>query len=282
MTDLFPVTEEPAQASKDSLVARSDAIELMRSLAAGSVQVLITDPPYGIAYHSNYYKDKNPHAPIANDWNFQIGKFFDEALRVLRVGGTLYLCTRWDVFPLWAREVAPGLELNNLIVWRKDNWSSGDLTGNFGNQYEMLMFVTKGRHQLRGRRWSNVWDFPRIPSGRLRMPAEKPLGLYDRAIRSSSDEGDLVVDPFCGSGTAAEAATLAKRRFIVGDMDPKMIAITRRRIGLPVDADPEEEAVLAPRCPVFNVTPPDISLWGLHPEDLADFKSDGNVASTQD
>lgn len=252
--------------TSSSDIVRADALDLLHSIDAGSAQVIITDPPYGIAYHSNHYADKNPHAPIARDWNFQIGAFFDEAARALREGGALYLFTRWDVYPLWAREPPVGLVLKNAIIWAKDNWSSGDLTGNFGNQYEMIMFLTKGRHQLRGHRFPNIWNFPRIPAKKLRMPAEKPVALYHRAIASSSDPGDLIVDPFCGSGTAAEAANVAGRRFLLGDLEPSMVAMARRRAGLPVI---EQDAPLAvPRCPVFGIAPPDISLWGLHPEDV--------------
>lgn len=265
MVDLFA-----GNAKEHGDIVRSDASDLTRSLADKSVNAIITDPPYGIGYHSNHYKDKNPHSPIAHDWNFQIGAFFDEASRVLVDGGTLYLFTRWDVYPLWVREVPPSISLKNSIIWEKDNWSSGDLTGNFGNQYEIIMFLTKGRHSLRGHRWPNIWKFPRIPAKRLRMPAEKPVGLYERAILSSTDEGGLIVDPFCGSGTAAEAALRTNRRFLLGDMDPKMVAMARERIGLEsISYDPTKPP---PRCPVFKIEPPEISLWGLHPEDVLNAK----------
>jgi DNA modification methylase len=247
-----------------------DGMDALRSLEAGSVACIVTDPPYGIAYHSNYYKGKNPHAPVAGDWNVQIGAYLATAERALRDGGAIYMFTRFDVFPLWAREVPPSLSLKNTIIWKKDNWSSGDLTGNFGFQYEMLMFITKGRHTIRGKRWSNVWDFPRVPSARLRMPAEKPVGIYERAIEASSDAGDLIVDTFGGSGTAAEAAVRTGRRFLVCDVDRKMVRIARERVGLPpIEGDMPEPTI--PACPVFDSIPASPALWGLHPEDVADW-----------
>ncbi len=72
-------------------VVVSDAVALLDQLEAGSVPLIIADPPYNIGYHSNYYKDRNPHAPVANDWNFQIRPFMAECERVLSEGGTLYL-----------------------------------------------------------------------------------------------------------------------------------------------------------------------------------------------
>lgn len=175
--------------------------------------------------------------------------------------------TRFDVFPIWAKEIPPSLAMKNSIVWKKDNWSSGDLTGNFGFQYEMIMFVVKGRHTIRGKRWPNVWDFPRVPAKKLRMPAEKPVGIFERSIEASSDPGDLIVDTFGGSGTAAEAAINTGRRFLVCDVDKKMIRIARKRVGLPLYED-DLPPRAPPVCPIFNVSPPDPSLWGLHPEDM--------------
>lgn len=272
ISDLFagaPTPIAPLRAVNGDVVL-SDGIDLLRSLDAGSVACVVTDPPYGIAYHSNYYKDGNPHAPIAHDWNFQIGEYLNAVERILRPGGALYMFTRFDVFPIWAREVPPSLALKNTIIWKKDNWSSGDLTGNFGFQYEMIMFLVKGRHQIRGKRWPNVWDFPRVTSTKLRMPAEKPVGIYERAIVASSDVGDLIVDTFGGSGTAAEAAINTERRFLVCDVDKKMVAMSRRRVGLSMVDDGTQSRPMSV-CPIFNVIPPDPSLWGLHPEDLARF-----------
>lgn len=266
-SDLFGGAHQPHN-SIDGDIVVADAIDLLHSLDAGTVACVVTDPPYGIAYHSNHYKEKNPHAPIAQDWNFQIGAYLDAVERALRSGGALYMFTRFDVYPLWVKEIPPGLVVKNAIIWKKDNWSSGDLTGNFGFQYEILLFAVKGRHNIRGKRWSNVWDFPRVPAKRLRMPAEKPIGLYERAIGASSDPGDLIVDTFGGSGTAADAAIQTGRRFLVCDIDKKMVGIARKRVGLPL-LEGTATAPRAPLCPVFNVIPPAPSLWGLHPEDVA-------------
>lgn len=251
-------------------IVQREAYDLMRSLDAGSVQVIVADPPYGIAYHSNRYVDKNPHAPVARDWNFQIGPFLNAAARALCEGGVLYLFTRWDVYPLWASAVAPPFDLKNVIVWVKDNHSAGDLVGDFGNQYELLMMLTNGRHKRRGHRWSNVWDFPRVPAKKMLHPTQKPVDLVRRAIEASSDSDELVVDPFCGSGTTAEAAVACGRRVLVGDIDPSMIRIACKRLGLVVPDGVEEAPPSAPpECPVFEATPPAPHLWGVHPEDLA-------------
>jgi DNA modification methylase len=245
----------------------SDAIALLKQLGNNSAPLIIADTPYGIGYHSNHYKGKNPHAPVTNDWNFQIGSFLRECQRVLVGGGALYLFSRWDVYPLWlpAIKTHEALTLKTKIVWVKNNWSAGDLEGCFGNQYEEILFIVKGRHLLRGKRWPNIWPFDRVPSTQLLHPTQKPTPLLQRAIEASSDPGDLVIDPFAGSGSTGEAAKLSGRSFLLGDIDPKMVNIARVRLGLPLLNLDEEQAVPLSE---YSFELPDPAEWGIHPEEL--------------
>ena len=242
-----------------------------------SVQVVVTDPPYGIAYHSNHYKEKNPHAPVVNDWNFQIGPLFRQLGRVLRDGGAAYVFSRWDVYPLWMPAlVSTGLKLSNVLVWVKNNHSAGDLTGNFGGKYEVILFLTKGRHQIRGKKFTNVWEADRVVHTKLLHPTQKPVSLYQRAIEASSDEADLVIDPCCGSGTIGEAAIAAGRRFIGFDLDSKMIAVSQSRLGMPLTVEiadaPEPDPVIDN---LESVLDPRVREY--HPEDVRDFVAPSRI-----
>lgn len=250
-------------------IIESDATILLNSLPENSVKLIIADPPYGIAYHSGRYKTKNPHAPVAHDWNFQISSLYHAAERALSNNGAMYLFTRWDVYPLWFASLPPTLKLKNCIIWMKNNWSAGDLKGNFGNQYELILFIVKGKHKIRGKRWSNIWQFPKIPAKKLRIATEKPVELLMRAIKSSSDLGDIVVDPYCGSGSTGEAAIRCGRKFLLGDIDRQMIKISSQRLGIPFKDD-DYVSVSLPECPIMGIKPPEPHLWGIHPEDLAE------------
>jgi DNA modification methylase len=247
-------------------VVLCDAVALLGRLETGSVHLIIADPPYGVGYHSNYYKRRNPHAPMTNDWDFQIGPFVAECARVLAEGGALYLFSRWDVYPLWLPAIAStGLKVKTKIVWVKNNWSAGDLRGSFGNQYEEILFVVKGRHLLRGKRWSNVWHFDRVPANRMLHPTQKPVPLLMRAIQASSDIGDLVVDPFAGSGSTGEADGETGRDWLLGDVDPRMVNIARERLGLPLlRGDGQDGNALEEYRPEI----PRPGEWGIHPEEL--------------
>jgi site-specific DNA-methyltransferase (adenine-specific) len=222
-------------------IIHQDAVELLKSLGDSSVPMIFADPPYGVGYHSNYYKGRNPHAPVANDWDFRISDFLVQAARVMADGSALYLCCRWDVWPFWVTQLPASLKLKTVIAWVKDNWSAGDLNGSFGNQWEAVLFITKGRHLLRGTRWPNVWNFPRVPHRKMLHPTQKPVGLVERAIQASTDQGDLVVDPFAGAGTTAVAALALGRQYFLGDIDPKMVRVCKRRLGLPGGEEPMAE-----------------------------------------
>jgi len=247
-------------------VLHTEAVELMKQLPGNSIPLIIVDPPYGIGYHSNHYKDKNPHAPVANDWNFEIGTFLMQCARVLKDGGALYLFCRWDVSPLWIPYIqASGLKLKTIIAWVKDNWSAGDLDGCFGNQYEQILFITKGRHLLRGKRWPNVWNFPRVPAKQLLHPTQKPVQLIERAILASSDVHDAVLDCFMGSGTTGEACMHTERNYLLCDIDTRMVAIASKRLGLPIP-EGEQQVIEIPSMSIPEVPCPEE--WGIHPEDL--------------
>lgn len=238
-----------------------DALDLLRSLESGSIDLVLTDPPYGISYQSN--RSEAGSVAIASDWNFQFGPFLMEVGRVLPQGegGAAYIFTRWDVYPLWHRSLGgSNLSAKNLIVWEKDNHSAGDLRGNFGFKWEGIMMLTKGRHELRGHRHSNIWSFPRVsPKARIH-PAEKPVPLLQRIIEASTDRGGMVVDPFCGSGSTAEAALWCGRRALIGDVDTRWLQACADRLGLV-----GFEHFLPPP-PLIDLS----VLDGVHPEDVQD------------
>lgn len=268
----------------DIRLIHGDCLAILPTLESGSVPLIVADPPYGIGYHSNRYEDKNPHAPVANDWDFDPGRFFAECERVLRDGGATYIFCRWDVLPLWLPHLnGSGLKVKNVIAWVKDNWSAGDLEGNFGNQYEQVIFATKGRHKRRGRRWSNVWEFPRVSHTKMLHPTQKPVPMLERAILASSDPGDLVVDAFAGSGSTGEACVNAGRRVLLIDVDPKMLAIAARRLRVPCPVEiPSSPPTLAAVAARFEF--PDPSDWGIHPEDLVAIRDAmmGNLEDERD
>ncbi|MBS6510382.1 MAG: site-specific DNA-methyltransferase, partial [Clostridiales bacterium] len=168
-----------------------------------TVDAIVTDPPYGISYKTNYRKIMNTPDYLVNDdsaplWSVRI--MADK----IKDGGALYLCSRFDVMELWRSEIAKsGLSVKTPIIWDKGNWTAGDLTGDYGNQCEVIIFAHKGRHIIQ-HRWSNLWQVRREVAGE--HPTPKPVALMAKCILNSTHKGDVVCDPFMGSGTTGVAA----------------------------------------------------------------------------
>jgi len=217
-----------------------DCLDIMKDIPDESIDLVVTDPPYGIDFSSNYRKqsDLKSTKGILNDGleniNFLEG-VATELFRVLRVDSHLYWFTRWDKVdeqkPMLRKM---GFNVKNNIIWVKNNWSMGDLKGAYAGQYECILFCHKGSHELNevnGRkRHSDILKYDRVSSNALLHSHEKPIALIDFLIRKSSKENDTVLDPFLGSGTTAVAAHNTNRNFIGIELDEGYCTIANKRI----------------------------------------------------
>ena len=224
-------------------VIHGECIEVMRGMEAESVDLVLTDPPYGIDFVSNrssvkeYRKANKSVDGILNDGKDNasfLSEVIDELNRVMKDDSHIYWFTRWDKVP----EQLPLLEryfnVKNAIIWKKNNWSMGDLQGAYAGQYEVILFAQKGRRILNEvdgkRRHPDILSYDRIPPSRLRHSHEKPEELIEFLMRKSSDVGDVVLDPFAGSGTTAAIAKRLGRDFITIELDEDYVGITRERV----------------------------------------------------
>jgi len=198
-----------------------DCLEGLKLIPDNSVDLIVTDPPYGINYHSGHYKAGNPHKVIENDDTLFIP--IDELWRVLKPSGAMFIFYSHKV-PLIDKRV------KNTIIWVKNNWTAGDLNGDFGNQYESIAFLPKEGFKIRGKRWSNVWNFNRISPDKLKHPTQKPTSIIRRIIKSASDEGDLIIDSFMGSGTTALVSKELNRNFIGFEINQEYVDIANKRL----------------------------------------------------
>lgn len=196
-----------------------DCLEVMKAIPDGSVDLVITDPPYGLSYFSNYYKHGNPHQKIIGDSDLLFP--IDELWRILKPSGAIFSFHSH-------KKPIQDVRLKNNIIWVKNNWSAGDLEGDFGNQYELIAFLPKEDFKLKEKRYSNVWHFARQEP--ILHPTQKPIDLIIRIIRCGSNPGGIILDPFFGSGTTVEACKLLHRNFIGIEINPDYCKIAEERL----------------------------------------------------
>ena len=233
-------------------VITGDCLEVLPTLAAGSVDAVVTDPPYGIGYASSRTTRMNgePRKTRANfgqdvfnaDW-------IPDAYRVLSDDAYLYCFTRWDVAHLWRDAfIAAGFKIGQRLVWDKQHWGMGDLR-HYGSQTEDVLVVYKGAPAMfaggAGRR-GNLLSFNKmfLPEGQVDHPTQKPVALMAQFINDSTRPGNLILDPFMGSGTTGVACVQTGRRFIGVELDERYADIARARIAMAAEQARQEQLPL--------------------------------------
>ncbi len=232
-----------------------DAIGLLSSWPAGSVELVFADPPFNIGYVYDNYRDDVPNEEYvqwSRDW-------MAACKRILSPVGSFYIAIGDDFaadIRIIGREL--GLHLRNWIIW---HYTFGQATKTkFGRSHTHIFYFTcdkrgytfndkylrfpSARHteyqdlraNPRGRIPDDVWDeFPRV-CGTFRERAgfhgcQMPEALLQRIVLASSNPGDIVLDPFVGSGTTVVAAKRLGRRYVGIDVSPAYVKHTKRRLG---------------------------------------------------
>ena len=212
---------------------RGDAIETMNSLPVGSVNLIITDPPYeSLEKHRNVgTTTRLKHSKSSsNDWfsifaNERFPAFFAAAYKVLAKNSHLYLfCDQETMFVIKPMGEAAGFKFWKPLVWDKQRIGMGY---HYRARYEFILFFEKGKRKLNDLGISDVIVAPRIWKG---YPTEKPSAVSELLIRQSTSPGNRVLDPFCGSGSAGLAAVTNNRDFIGSDTSETALELTEKRL----------------------------------------------------
>lgn len=212
-------------------VIHGDCLPVLKSLPDASIDAIITDPPYGINFHSAFRKDRARWFPkIANDTAPFIW-WLGEAARVLKPNSAMLCFTRYDTEEAFRFAVRlAGLEPKTQVIWDKRRYGVGDCLGDFSLSHENIIFAVKGRFLFPNRRPVSVIPIPRLSSPKLTHPNEKPVDLLKHLVEAVTKPGDLVLDPFLGSGTTAVAAKLTGRRYIGVELDRSYAMAARSRL----------------------------------------------------
>lgn len=208
-------------------VDRADAVTWLKTRGPGSVDLIITDP----AYESlEKHRAVGTTTRLKNDWfqifpNARFSALFEAAYEALAKNAHLYLlCDQETMFIVKRLGEAAGFKFWKFLVWDKVKIGMGY---HYRSRHEVILFFEKGRRKLADLGVPDVLRFDRVRGG---YPTEKPVDLLSLLVKQSSSPGELVADPFAGSGSTGIASLLAGRRFAGCEISEKAVALASRRL----------------------------------------------------
>lgn len=258
--------------------------EEMPEIEDGSVSLIVTSPPYNIKVrYGNVHKNgkvikskgiKYKDNLSEDEYRQLLRKVFNECKRVLKQNGSIWINikNRFDddiiIPPFWITDFFDDMFLKNIIIWNFD-WG-GATNKRFSPRYEYVFWFTKDKKDYifnldnvkipalnyRPDRFRSQWKNPsdvwymQIVSGnypeRTSHPAQYPEELIERIIKVASNEGDVVLDPFVGSGTTARVAKDLNRKYIGYESNPEYVEICKKRLALPKNRKKQETKEIRP------------------------------------
>lgn len=205
----------------------ADSTEWLAGRAPRSIDLIITDP----AYESlEKHREHGTTTRLTNDWfeifrNDRFGEWFHMAYRALRPNAHLYVfCDQETMFVLKPLGEAAGFRFWKPLVWDKVAIGMGY---HYRASYELILFFEKGERRLNDLGMRDVLTHKRILNG---YPTEKPVELIRKLVEQSSEPGEVVADPFMGSGSTGVASVLSGRRFWGCDLSPRSIDWAQPRL----------------------------------------------------
>jgi site-specific DNA-methyltransferase (adenine-specific) len=247
---------EPFFRSQNSALYQGDCVEVMNSLPEKSIDMIFADPPYnlsndGYTVHAGKRVSVNKgtwdkSAGTENDFTFH-QKWIEACKRVLKDDGTIWISgTYHSIYACGYALQLQDFRMLNDIAWYKPNAAPNLGCRMFTASHETLIWASKSKKSKHtfnysamregnfpgdmiknpGKQMRSVWSII-TPSKSEKLhgkhPTQKPLKLLDRIVLSSTNPGDVVLDPFCGSSTTGVAAILNNRKFIGIDLDDKFL-----------------------------------------------------------
>ncbi len=243
-------------------IYHGDCMEILKKLPAESAKLIFADPPYNLQLKQELYRPNQTRVDgVDDEWDkfssnseyetFTAG-WLSACRRVLSEDGTIWVIGSYhNIFRVGKIMMDLGFWILNDVQWHKTNPMPNFRGVRFTNATETLIWAKKSENQKRytfnhqvmkqlngGKQMTSVWQIPlctgieriKDANGKKAHSTQKPEELLRRVILSSSSEGDLVLDPFSGSGTTCAVAKKLNRKSIGIEKEEKYVKISKKRI----------------------------------------------------
>jgi site-specific DNA-methyltransferase (adenine-specific) len=223
----------PLRAGDRFRLYQLDAVAWLNILPPGSIDLVITDPAYE-SLEKHRAKGTTTRLSVSdgssNAWfdifhNDRFPALFAAVHRALKRDSHFYMmCDQETAFIAKPLAEAAGFKFWKAIIWDKVTIGMGY---HYRSRHEMVLFFEKGKRRLNDLGVADVLSIPRVRAG---YPTEKPVKLSEILIGQSSEPGDIVADPFMGSGSVGVAALQQCRRFLGSDISDDALLVAEPRL----------------------------------------------------
>lgn len=217
-----------------------DSLQLMKEIPANSVDAIITDPPYNISRDNNFTTMGRAGIDFGEwDKDFDLTSWIKVAEPLLKKGGNIVIFNSWKNMTNITKSLEEnGFEVKDLIRWKKTNAMPRNRDRRFITDYEVAVWAVKKGGKWTFNRLSDTYEIPEIVGGLTPKsekiegghPTQKPVYVMKWLIERLTNEGDVVLDPFMGSGTTGVACKNLNRKFIGVELDENYYNIAYNRI----------------------------------------------------
>ena len=229
-----------------------DCIEIMKKLERNKIDLIFADPPYFLSNDGKSIRSGKVVSVNKGDWdkkdNYENVDSFTynwlkECHRILKYDGTIWVSgTHHNVFDIERNMKKIGFNIINIVIWHKSDPPPLIYKNKFRFSYEFIIWAKKGSkhyfnydemYGVNNQEMEDVWLMDAVQMSEKKHgyhPTQKPEKLLERIIKASSKEGDMVLDPFLGSGTTCYVAKRLNRKYIGIEKEEKYFNIAIKRI----------------------------------------------------
>lgn len=234
------------------MLYNDDCIKVLKTMKPNYVDLIFADPPYflsndGLSIHNGQVVSVNK-----GEWDKKQNykdvisftqEWISESYRILKNGGSIWISgTQHNIFDIRESMLRVGFKIMNIIIWHKTDPPPLIYKTRFKFSYEFIIWGSKGKCKtfnydsmftLDGQEMHDVWNIAAVGLDEKKYgyhPTQKPEKLLDRIIRSTSNKGDIVLDPFMGSGTTCFTAKKLERQTLGIEINLDYFNIAKARI----------------------------------------------------
>ena len=205
---------------------QNDCFEVMKAIKDNSIDLILTDPPYGINLTPQRSNGKFKNTAVINDDNLDwLPDYVDEVNRISK--NVVCIFCSWQNIDKFKIAFEEKFIVKNILIWNKDWFGMGN---NYRPNYELILLLCKTNIQTKSKNKSNILTYRRLSPQKLLHSCEKPVKLLEDLIYELSEENNVVLDTFMGSGSTGEASLNLKRKFIGIELDNTYFEIAKKRI----------------------------------------------------